>query len=62
VLVHRVSDLEAAIASLGAEPASRFEIPHGPCCEVVLPGGHRIAMYELTRPERARSLTGRRDF
>jgi hypothetical protein len=62
VLVHRVDDLEAAISSLGVEPTSRFEIPHGPCCEVVLPGGHRIAMYELTRPERAQSLRGRRDF
>jgi hypothetical protein len=65
VLVHRVADLEGAIATLaerGCEPASRFEIPHGPCCELVLPGGHRVAMYELTRPDTAQRLAGRRDF
>jgi hypothetical protein len=27
-----------------------------------LPGGHRIAIYELTRPEVPRRFAGRRDF
>ena len=65
VLVYRVADLDAAIAELqerGWEPAARFGIPHGPCCAFTAPGGHRIAIYELTRPEVAEHLAGRRDF
>jgi len=65
VLVYRVVDLDAAIERLeerGAEPGTRFGIPHGPACEVTLPGGHRIALYELTRPGANEHLAGRRDF
>jgi hypothetical protein len=65
VLVHRVADLEQAMAELGARgwtPAPRFEIPHGPCCAFTAPGGHRIAVYELTRPEVPERFAGRRDF
>ena len=65
VLVYRVTDLDAAVAQLeaaGADPGPRFGIPHGPCCEVTTPGGHRLALYELTRPEAGDHLAGRRDF
>jgi hypothetical protein len=39
-----------------------FEIPHGPGVEIANPGPQRIALYELTRPERVSQLAGRRDF
>jgi hypothetical protein len=65
VLVHRVADLEATVAELedrGVETAARFEIPHGPAAELVCPGPQRLALYQLTRPETAVRLVGRRDF
>ncbi len=65
VLVYRVAGLDAAIAELerrGWERQAVFGIPHGPCCEFRTPGGHRIAIYELTRPEATERFTGRRDF
>ena len=65
VLVYRVKDLAAALARLEREGWRReatFEIPHGPCCSFRAPGGQRIALYQLTRPEAARHFDGRRDF
>lgn len=65
VLVYRVADLRAALAVLeagGWEREHVFEIPHGPCCSFRTSGGHRIALYELTRPEAAAHFDGRRDF
>lgn len=65
VLVFRVAGLEESIARLeqrGARAGVRFGIPHGPGCEFFLEGGHRVAIYELTRPEAAEHLGGRRDF
>jgi hypothetical protein len=65
VLVHRVNDLEQAIAELearGAEVAVRFEIPHGPGAEIVCPGPQRLALYQVTRPGAPERLAGRRDF
>jgi hypothetical protein len=65
VLVYRVDDLEATLTALvarGVEVTQRFEIPHGPGAEIADPGPQRIALYELTRPERAAGLAGRRDF
>jgi hypothetical protein len=65
ILVYRVADLDAALAALeaGGWPRQRtFEIPHGPCCSFSTPGGHRIALYQLTRPEAAAHFDGRRDF
>jgi predicted enzyme related to lactoylglutathione lyase len=65
ILLYRVADLDAALAELetrGWEPAHRFEIPHGPCCSFTTPGGHRIALYQLTRPEAAEHFAGRFDF
>jgi len=65
VLVYRVEDLDAATAGLreaGAEVGDEFGIPHGPIRAVATPGGNRLAIYELTRPERAEQIAGRRDF
>jgi predicted enzyme related to lactoylglutathione lyase len=65
ILLYRVADLDAALAELearGWEPRHRFEIPHGPCCSFTTPGGHRIALYQLTRPEVAEHFAGRFDF
>jgi hypothetical protein len=65
VLVYRVDDLERSIAELtetGVKIGSRFGIPHGPGAELVTPGPQRVALYELTRPEAASRLAGRRDW
>lgn len=65
VLVFRVRDLEQSVSELtanGVEVGMRFGIPHGPGVELVTPGPQRIALYELTRPEAAARLAGRRDF
>jgi hypothetical protein len=65
IMVFRVDDLSAALATLERHGWSRersFEIPHGPCCSFRTPGGHRIALYQLTRPEAAHHFDGRRDF
>jgi hypothetical protein len=65
ILVYRVADLSIAMAELevrGWERQRTLEIPHGPCCSFRTPGGHRIALYQLTRPEAATHFLGRRDF
>jgi len=65
ILVYRVADLGAALDALAAAGWTRegtFEIPHGPISSFRTPGGQRIAIYELTRPEVAASFEGRRDF
>jgi hypothetical protein len=65
ILVYRVDDLRAAMAELesrGWEREPSLEIPHGPCCSFRTPGGHRIALYQLIRPEAAAHFDGRRDF
>ena len=66
ILVYRVADIEAAASELrerGFDPGPQLGIPHGPLYSFALPeSGHRVAIYELTRPERAASLEGRRDF
>jgi hypothetical protein len=65
VLVYRVPDLGAAMTDLEARGWRRqqtLEIPHGPCCSFETPGGHRVALYQLTRPEVAAHFEGRRDF
>jgi hypothetical protein len=64
-LVYRVGDLDSAMQALEARgwtSAPRIGIPHGPCCAFETSGGHRLAIYELTRPEVAERLGGRRDF
>ena len=65
ILVYRVADLGVALAGLEARGWQRqrsLEIPHGPCCSFQTPGGHRIALYQLTRPEVVAHFNGRRDF
>jgi hypothetical protein len=65
ILVYRVADLDAALVELAAHGWERqhtVEIPQGPCCSLRTPGGHRIALYQLTRPEVAAHFDGRRDF
>jgi hypothetical protein len=65
VLVYRVPDLDAAmerLAARGWEPQPRFEIPHGPCCSFEVAGGHRVAIYEATRPGATEHFAGRHDF
>ena len=66
VLVYRVPDLGAATRALrerGFDPGPELGIPHGPMHSFELPGGaHRVAIYELTRPDAATRFEGRRDF
>jgi hypothetical protein len=65
VLVYRVADLSEAIAQLESRGWTRghmLEIPHGPICSFTAPGGHRLAIYQLTRPEVGEHFAGRRDF
>ena len=65
ILVFRVESLDAAAAELeaaGADVSGEFGIPHGPIREITAPGGHRLAIYELTRPGVAEQLQGRRDW
>jgi hypothetical protein len=65
ILVYRVADLGAALVELEAGGWQRqhtLEIPLGPCCSLRTPGGHRIALYQLTRPEVAAHFDGRHDF
>lgn len=65
VLVYRVADLDAAVEELakrGWSDGTRLEIPSGPVISYVAPGGQRIALYELTRPDVEAHFEGRRDF
>jgi catechol 2,3-dioxygenase-like lactoylglutathione lyase family enzyme len=65
VLVYRVPDLAAAMAELetrGWQRGFMLEIPHGPICSFTSPGGHRLAIYQLTRPEVGDHFAGQRDF
>lgn len=65
ILVYRVAQLAEAMAELesrGWSAEGTFEIPQGPCCSFSSPGGHRLAIYELRRPEVVAHFAGRRDF
>jgi hypothetical protein len=65
ILIYRVAKLDAALADLksrGWKKGQTLEIPMGPCCSFTTPSGHRIAVYELSRPEVADHFMGRRDF
>ena len=65
VMVFRVADLEQASKDLEARGWKRghtLEIPHGPVSTFETPGGHRLAIYELARPEVGDHFEGRRDF
>jgi len=65
VLVYRVADIAVAMKELvarGWQRESTFEIPHGPVCPFRTPGGHRLAIYQLVRPDVGEHFEGRRDF
>ena len=65
ILVYRVADLKAAtadLASRGWTADHALEIPQGPVRAFAGPGGHRLALYELTRPGVVETFVGRRDF
>lgn len=65
ILVYRVADLEAARTELrghGWDEGHGLEIPQGPVRSFSGPGGHRLAIYERTRPDVEASFEGRRDF
>jgi hypothetical protein len=65
IFIYRVGNLKAALADLkarGWKKAQTLEIPMGPCCSFKTPGGQRIAVYELARPQVAEHFLGRRDF
>jgi hypothetical protein len=65
ILVYRVRDLDVAMGALrarGWHPEPRFGIPQGPCCSFRTPGGHRLAIYQVTRPRVIERFSGRRDF
>jgi hypothetical protein len=63
--VFRVDRLEDAVTELEERGWSRgrmLELPPGPACSITTPGGHRIALYEASRPGVVDSFAGRRDF
>jgi hypothetical protein len=65
ILVYRVQDLERAVEELrgrGWQDGRSLEIPQGPVRSFVTPGGHRLAVYQLTRPGVVEGFAGRRDF
>ena len=65
IFIYRVPDLPKALAGLRAKGWKKkrsLEIPMGPCCSFATPGGHRIALYELTRPDVVKHFEGRHDF
>jgi catechol 2,3-dioxygenase-like lactoylglutathione lyase family enzyme len=64
ILVYRVDDYETAVVALRAAgdlEVREVEIPHGPCASFRAPGGQRLAVYELTRPDVDRHFAGRID-
>ena len=65
ILVYRVADMTAAIKSLeerGWKRGHSLELPMGSAHSFTTPGGHRLAMYERSRPGVVESFRGRRDF
>ena len=65
VSIYRVDDLAAISADLTARgwtPERTIELPPGPCTTFQAPGGHRLAIYESTRPDVVESMAGQRDF
>lgn len=65
VLIYRVDDVvrtQTELQSKGWKRGRSLEIPHGPCISFATPGGQRVAVYQLTRPEVASHFVGRMDF
>ena len=57
-----IDDLAKRLAHRGFDPGPELGMPYGPCYSFALAGGHRIAVYELTRPGADERLGGRFDF
>lgn len=65
ILVYRVKDLDKAVEALrgrGFRRGRNVELPMGTARSFSGPGGHRIAIYELSRPSVADHFDGRFDF
>ncbi len=65
ILLYRVADLGRAMDDLESKGWTRertLEIPQGPVCSFTTPGGHRVAIYQETRPGVGAHFEGRRDF
>jgi hypothetical protein len=59
-----VSSLEQSLSEFAARGLriDARELPLGPCATFRSPGGQRLGVYELTRPEVDRHFAGRADF
>jgi hypothetical protein len=65
VYIYRTANLDRVVAEWtmrGWQPGRAVEIPIGPCHSFTTPGGHRLAVYESTRPGVLDHFAGRRDF
>jgi glyoxalase/bleomycin resistance protein/dioxygenase superfamily protein len=65
IYIYRVDDLRKTVAVLkrrGLADERRLEIPMGPCSSFTLENGHRIALYEASRPDVLKHFLGRKDF
>jgi hypothetical protein len=65
IYIYRVDDLRKATAALrkrGLKNEAKVEIPMGPCISFTTASGHRVAVYEATRPAVLEHFLGRRDF
>jgi hypothetical protein len=65
IYIYRVDNLRKAALALkkrGLEEERRLEIPMGPCSSFTTPAGHRIALYEASRPDVLKHFLGRSDF
>ena len=65
VLVYRVANLEETVAAMkkrGLKKPVRVELPIGPAATFTVGGGHRVAVYEGSRPQVLQHFLGRKDF
>jgi hypothetical protein len=65
IFIYRVDNLRSATAALrkrGLKNEAKVEIPMGPCISFTTGSGHRIAIYEASRPGVLEHFLGRRDF
>jgi hypothetical protein len=65
ILVYRVASLHKATAELkrrGLKRQHAVELPMGAASSFVTTGGHRLALYELSRPNVLAHFMGRQDF